>query len=280
MTLDTVAAAVEQIEKSPLIVSYGAGINSTAMLCGFVERNIVPDAILFADTGGEKPATYKFLEVMDAWLAKNNMPMLTRLKYRPSRAGSQVWESLEHECLGSGTLPSLAYGWHKCSAKWKVDPQMKWLSDWEAGQAAIADGHKIRKAIGFRVGEERRRKDHIQDPGTVKVYPLLEWKWDQEDCRAAITRAGLPMPPKSSCFFCPASARSEVAKLALQHPELFDRAVAMERNARASGNLQTVVGLGRNYTWESVGAAARAQCTLPGFDSSETPCGCYDGDDD
>ena len=35
------------------IVSYGGGTNSTAMLVGLWERGERPDAIVFADTGGE-----------------------------------------------------------------------------------------------------------------------------------------------------------------------------------------------------------------------------------
>lgn len=38
---------------SPLVVSYGAGVDSTALLVEFVRRQIRPDYILFADTGGE-----------------------------------------------------------------------------------------------------------------------------------------------------------------------------------------------------------------------------------
>lgn len=266
--------------RAPLVVSFGAGVNSTAMLCGFAERGIRPDAILFADTGGERPETYRFLDTMDVWLAQNGMPSIIRVRYQVKRKGAEQWRSLEEECLGSGTLPSLAYGWHKCSAKWKVTPQIDWLKEWTLAKEAQQAGVLVQKAIGFRLGEERRRKDHIQDPDTVKVYPLLEWGWDQQACRDAITRQGLPIPPKSSCFFCPASTRADVAKLALTEPELFARAVAMETVARKAGNLQTVVGLGRHWTWESVGNAARSQCVLPGFDSTDTPCGCYDGQED
>lgn len=50
----------------PLVVSYGAGVDSTAMLVGFVRRGIHPDYILFADTGGEKPETLAFLPLVDA----------------------------------------------------------------------------------------------------------------------------------------------------------------------------------------------------------------------
>jgi hypothetical protein len=45
----------------PLVVAYGLGVNSTAMLVEFARRSITPDLILFADTGGEKPETYAYL---------------------------------------------------------------------------------------------------------------------------------------------------------------------------------------------------------------------------
>ena len=45
--------------KDVLAVSFGGGTNSTAMLCGFRERGIKPDLIIFADTGAEMPHTYE-----------------------------------------------------------------------------------------------------------------------------------------------------------------------------------------------------------------------------
>jgi 3'-phosphoadenosine 5'-phosphosulfate sulfotransferase (PAPS reductase)/FAD synthetase len=50
---------------SLLSVAFGGGTNSTAMLCGFRERGIKPDLILFADTGGELPETYEHVMEMD-----------------------------------------------------------------------------------------------------------------------------------------------------------------------------------------------------------------------
>ena len=49
---------------SPLVVAYGLGVDSTAMLIEFADRAIRPDLILFADTGGEKPETYQYLAVL------------------------------------------------------------------------------------------------------------------------------------------------------------------------------------------------------------------------
>ena len=50
------------------IVSYGGGANSTALLIGLHQHRIPVDLILFADTGGEHPHTYAYLDIMDRWL--------------------------------------------------------------------------------------------------------------------------------------------------------------------------------------------------------------------
>ena len=41
--------------EQPIVVAYGMGVDSTAMLIGMYLRGLRPDLILFADTGGEKP---------------------------------------------------------------------------------------------------------------------------------------------------------------------------------------------------------------------------------
>src|SRR5690349_20131082 len=71
---------------SPLMVAYGAGVNSTAMLVEFARRGIRPDLILFADTGWEKPETYQYLGVVRPFLKSVGFPDLVVVRYRPVRA--------------------------------------------------------------------------------------------------------------------------------------------------------------------------------------------------
>jgi 3'-phosphoadenosine 5'-phosphosulfate sulfotransferase (PAPS reductase)/FAD synthetase len=59
---------------APLVVSYGGGRNSTAMLIGMWSRALIPDLILFADTGGELPETYAYIELFSKWLVDKGMP--------------------------------------------------------------------------------------------------------------------------------------------------------------------------------------------------------------
>lgn len=62
--------------RRPLVVSYGGGVNSTAVLVGYAERGIIPDAIVFADTGGEKPETYQTVADVSAWCVARGMPQI------------------------------------------------------------------------------------------------------------------------------------------------------------------------------------------------------------
>ena len=107
------------------------------------------------------------------------------------------------------------------------------------------------KYIGYDADETRRRENarayDLRDKKYCKVYPLMEWGWTRADCIAAIQRAGLPVPGKSSCFFCPSMKKQEILMLREQHPDLLSRALTLEANARE--NLVRVKGLGRNWAW-------------------------------
>lgn len=243
---------------APLIVAYGAGVDSTAMLVAMHKRGIRPDAILFADVGAEKPETYAFLPVMDKWLASVGFPAITTVRYQPKVA---PYTTLEGKCLANETLPSLAFGMHSCSVVFKADPQDKWTKSWAPAQAAWADGQRVTKAIGYDNGDQDCRRRAKADRAVAKKgdtkyeywYPLQDWGIDRVECLRLIAGAGLTLPLKSACWFCPASKKSEIVWLRDTHPLLFQRAIAMETLARDGRHgLKTVKGLGRNFAWSDL----------------------------
>lgn len=231
------------------IVAYGGGVNSTALLVGLHTHHIPVDLILFADTGGEHPYTYAYLDVMNRWLKDHGMPEITRV-YKTTRDGKRL--PLEEECLNSGTLPSIAYGFKKCSLKHKIGPQEKFCNNHPGCREVWDSGKKVVKFIGYDAGEGYRSDKvllrDLADPKYSKWYPLMEWGWNREECNRAIEAAGLPQPGKSSCFSCPSMRAEEIIALREQHSDLFRRAISMEDNARS--NLITIQGLGRRYSWK------------------------------
>src|SRR4051812_39904726 len=147
------APALRPYPDCPLVVAFGLGVDSTAMLIEFAHRGIHPDLILFADTGGEKPETYQYLAIIRPFLARVGFPDVTVVRYQPKRA---VYHTLEGQCLHPGTLPSLAYGGKSCSLKYKRTPQDRYiLSVYPPGEL-LRRGRRVVRAIGFDAGEGRR----------------------------------------------------------------------------------------------------------------------------
>jgi hypothetical protein len=236
----------------PLVVAYGAGVNSTAMLVEFARRGIRPDLILFADTGGEKPETYAYLAAVRPFLRSAGFPELVVVRYRPVRA---AYSTLEGQCLHTGTLPSLAYGGKSCSVKYKVEPQNRYVRRWPPALQCWRRGGRVVKAIGYDAGpSDSRRRHHEGDGRYLNWYPLAQWGMDRAACERSILGAGLPVPMKSACFFCPASKKQEVLWLREKHPGLLGRALAVERNAMPK--LTSVKGLGRSFSWAAFLAGA------------------------
>ena len=237
----------------PLIVAYGVGSNSTALLIGYVDKGIKPDHIIFADTGGERPETYEYLKLFDKWLIEHDMPSIEIAKTH--------LPPLYENCILKKELPSVVYGRKSCSDKWKTQPINRLLR---------AKGYdSVIKAIGIDA-DEAHRAGLSQLKWIKHIYPLIEWNWGRDECIEAISKAGLPQPGKSSCYFCPNMRQWEIKKLSFDHPNLAQKAIAMEKNA----NLTAMKGLGRSYSWGSYLA------TPDMFDENterDMPCGCYDG---
>ena len=266
------APAVGQ-QRLVLSVAFGGGVNSSAMLCGFRERGIVPDLITFADTGGEFPHTYNHVEEMDGICREWWGIGIERVH----KTYQGKFEGLEKNCLRKKMLPSLAYGRKACSMKYKVEPQTKRLKQWMDEQGVKA----VTRAIGYDAGEGHRKLSaKTEEIGKGRVihytYPLVEWGWRRGDCIKALCRHKITNPGKSACFFCPASKPSEVENLKRSHPDLLDRALKMEELSKETMRQKRGLG-GENNLWAEWIERDDAQGKLFDIEPMHAPCGCFDG---
>ena len=121
------------------------------------------------------------------------MPEITRV-YKTTKDCRRL--TLEDECLKSGTLPSIAYGFKRCSLKHKIGPQKKFCNNYSPCRDVWASRKKVVKFIGYDADEHYRIDKvllrDLADPKYSKWYPLMEWGWDLEACIWAIEAAGLP----------------------------------------------------------------------------------------
>ena len=250
-----------------IVLCYGAGTNTTAMIVGLAARNITPDLIVMADTGAERPHTYAHIELMQEFLRMIDFPKITIVK-KVDKNGDVL--TLEDNLLKQKALPSVAYGFKTCSQKYKTQPVDKFLNNHPDAIAAWKRGEKITKLIGFDADEAHRAKDY--DDAKYKVeFPLIEWGWGRDECISEIKKEGLPLPSKSSCFFCPNMRPHEIMELNALYPHLAERALRMEANAE----LTTIKGLGRRFAWSDL---LRQTSMFNDMYESVMPCGCYDGD--
>lgn len=233
----------------PTAFSFGGGLNSTALAVRWVIDGLTPPhRITFADTGNERQETYDHVGAFSEWLVRHGMPPILI-----TRKGGRV-ETLEQYSLRTMHLPALAYGGKSCSLKFKVEPQERDINRWDLARAAWKAGSKVVKIIGYGYEEQRRiAAAKVEDEKYFYRFPLNEWRVDRQGCVDIIRSVGLKEPPKSSCFFCPASTKAEI--LALPQ-NLKNRAMAMEFVANAAGNLITSKGLGRRFSWTEFLAGA------------------------
>ncbi len=233
-------------QRAPVVAAWGAGANSTAMIVELVRRGEPPDMVLLAAMP-EQPRTRPLIPLFRDWMDAHGVPnevveyKVTRCKHWPP------YNDLLEACLTNGTLPSIAFGLHSCSARHKISPQDKWVKAWPPAQHAWGRGRKVVRLIGYDCSTRdnqryAHREGHVSDLYDYR-YPLREWGWDRDDCDRCIADAGLPPFPKSSCFFCSAMQIQEVRDLPREELRLI---VLLE--ARAAPRLRTVEGLWRRST--------------------------------
>ena len=204
------------------VLSFGGGLQTTALAILMAQGKVQADMAVFADTGGEKPETYWYMqEWVEPLFAKLRVPF-HRVK-RKSAGGLSLYDKL----WKYKDIPSLIK--RQCSANFKVQVIQEFV-----GKEAI-------HLIGFSTDEAKRADKPIHKG---KLFPLIELGLSASDCWHIIQSYGWPIPLKSSCFFCPFQRWTEWLWLRMNHPELFEKALALEANFhKRKPYLRNIIGL-------------------------------------
>ena len=199
-------------------LSLGAGVDTTAIL-------LMPDIlkemdfVLFADTGGEHPETYQYMErYIMPYLEENGKPLII-VQGEENIGGSPV-RVMEEAYLKWKMIPTRPI--RHCTDKWKIKPMHKYLAE-------MYPNEDLRVIIGFAY-DERHRMNTTKWKDQTPWYPLIEKELTRDDCMKIISNHGWEIPPKSGCFYCPFQRLDQWKDMRFRHPDLWQRAVALEEN--------------------------------------------------
>lgn len=219
-------------------INYGGGVQSTAMIVLAAQHQIddsmggpVTDAV-FANTGddSEDPRTLTYVRnIMTPWAAAHG---ITVHEARRTYADGTPYQTL-HEFLvdpqrkGCPIPVRLQNGTpagRSCTAEWKAKTVQRF---WQ--QRGATKHNPVTKAIGYSTDEWHRANNRVETAAEHLVFPLLDLRLSRNDCEQIIVAAGLGLPPKSACWFCPWRTRNGWRDMKRTQPDLFEKAVALEQ---------------------------------------------------
>lgn len=223
-------------------VAFGSGVQSMALLV-LAAQDLIPHRLfIFANVGddSEHPATLAYLhEHAMPYAVANGIELVVVQKTwkRGDRAGSV--ETLRSRLdRGRTAIPVRRSAGgppmsRSCTADFKTRPIAAELKR----RGATVD-NPASVALGISTDEIERAKPGIDpmEPTQVRTYPLLDLGLRRVDCMRIIADSGLPVPPKSSCFFCPFHSDEAWRLLRAETPDLFTEAEKIEAHLSTSSS--------------------------------------------
>jgi len=195
------------------ILSYGGGVNSTALLFLLIDLRLPLNEVVFADTGAELPDTYQYIKQKIYPFCENN-----KIKFTVVRNKESIYDwYYKHRKIPTWKTRS-------CTDLFKIRPIRRYLKRKYKNNIVLY--------IGISYDEKHRAKE--SDVSYIKnKFPLVELKIDRKKCEEIILSHGFEVPVKSGCYFCPFQPEWRWLYLKFKYPKLFKLAMKLEENGSA-----------------------------------------------
>lgn len=214
------------------VFSFGGGVQSTAVLVLSAKGELPYTHFVFANVGddSENPDTMRYIaDVVKPYIAQTSLHFIEVKWQRKPTSAQTLYEALIEDRNDIAIPVHMKGGgpsWRNCTSKWKIKVIDRWMRD-NAGATK-----ESRQPIGVGISTDEihrmRTDDPTRDVYAYKEYPLIDLRMNRAACQSAIANAGLPVAPKSSCWFCPYKADRDWLELRKKHPNLFDKVIHLE----------------------------------------------------
>lgn len=253
------------------VLSLGGGTQSSALALMSAAGDLPRlDHIIFADTQGEMPETYAFIDYLRTSVERAGIPL------HVVTAGNLEEDlKLDHAISRNPTPPAHVInpdgikgriGAYRCSFDYKrrmIERTVKQL----CGQRGAWKSITVEQWIGFSLEETGRMRQaeecrcghprvskgkegytqvHTPEgcsrcgctsfsPWQVNRWPLVDMGMTRADTIAWFGAHGHPTPPRSACFFCPNQGQRRWQALKARGDDLWERACDIDETIRDGG---------------------------------------------
>lgn len=211
--------------------SFGGGVQSMGSMVLAAQGRIDFRTFLFCNVGddSEKPKTLRYVEEYARPFAADHGLELVTLERVMVRTGEV--RTLYSEITRPGSrahkiplrLSNGKPGSRSCTADYKINVIARELKR----RGATPENPAV-VGIGISLDEIIRANPDRHEPHERIEYPLLDLGLRRDDCERIIRDAGLPVPPKSACWFCPLHKINGWHDQRRGEPELFEKACQLE----------------------------------------------------
>lgn len=187
---------------------------------------------MFSNVGddAEHPTTLRYVrEIAIPYAAAHGFPVHEIHPVRNGERTTIVREIVEKE---RDIIPFFGEAGNPLSRSCTADFKIKTIHRWLKEQGATKS-EKATVLLGISTDEIERAGRGKDGAVEIREYPLLTLGMNRTDCERVIREGGLPVPPKSSCFFCPFHSELVWQELRRDDPALFQRAQEIEDAVQA-----------------------------------------------
>lgn len=205
-SLDAVRSERQDGEAVKVVLSLGAGVQSTALLIASAVGVLPkPDMAVFADPGWERESVYAHLDRLEREVA-----VPAGIPIRRVSVGNIRDDALNPEkrfasmplYVRNGDKIGLAK--RQCTNEYKVKPISRAVREalGYPHPRPVPRGVFVDQWIGISTDEFHRAKSSYVRYSR-HVFPLLDLGWSRDDCIEFLAGHGFPDVAKSSCLGCP-----------------------------------------------------------------------------
>lgn len=246
------------------VIALGAGVQSStlALMAARGEIGPMPDAAVFADTGAEPDAVYKWLDWLETQLPfpvyrtqHKDLSQNIAIKSVSKKSGKKYANSplplwMKNKNGSRGIIS------RRCTRDYKIQvihqlikTRVLGLGKWD--RLAKYEEPIVTQWIGISADEASRMKPSIM-PWIKVTWPLIDKEMTRKDCLEWMTKNGYSTPPRSACVFCPFHSNTEWQRLKDEEPHEFAKAVAAEKEIQEVFKNHCEVTRAEPFLWQGL----------------------------